>query len=274
MSTRDSPDDVPYSTALATADRSHLYREYDLTPVGNDREDPAGPPADYGERRAAVLSFYGGRCGRCLGPIDRTSRGDGVSLCYLYSVDDPAWALDSLVAMCEGCHDLLTVRTAADRDRTLSRPADAPQFPAPLADPRVAVERTPLSGREVWLRKRLRERTEDHADRRVNVPARDCALGLSTPAARATAMGAALCADWTRDPDEPRLVETWEGLPADTRAAYAECADDVTAVTEAASLAPDDGALEVAGAENDPVPALADRETRDLDAVNESRVDD
>jgi hypothetical protein len=47
-------------------------------------------------------------------------------------------------------------------------------------------------------------------------------------------MGEALCSDWTRPPDEPRLVESWEGLPAETRGAYAACAVDRTAVVETA----------------------------------------
>jgi len=259
MSPRDSPDDVPYSTALATADRSHLYSEYDLDRSGVTTDaDRTEPPADYGERRAALLSFYGGRCGRCLAPIDRSSRGEA-SLGYLYSVGDPTWALESLVAVCEGCYDLLSVRTPTDLDRPHAAPADAPQFPAPRSDPRIAVERAPVSGREAWLRKRLRERTADAEDRRINAPARDCTLGLATGARRATAMGEALCGDWTRPPDEPRLVESWEGLPAETRGAYAACAVDRTAVVE---TAPEDvrDAADVADAAVTPdrgsVPAL------------------
>lgn len=224
MNPRDSHDDLPYRTALVTGDRTHLYREYDVDRSLNTVDD--GPPADYNRRRAAVVAFYGSRCGRCHAPVDRSSPDEGVSLAYLYAVDDPTWALSSLVAVCEACYDLLSARSLGDLDRPHTEPDAAAQFPSMLADPRVAVERAPLSGREAWLRKRLTDRVDDYADRGVNAPARDCALGTDTGAATAAAMGAELCADWTREPDEPRLVEIWEGLPSGTRSAYAECALD------------------------------------------------
>jgi hypothetical protein len=233
MPIRDLPDDVPQGTALATDDRSHLYREY-----GVDRSlDATGgaggePPADHHERRTAILGFYGGRCGRCLAPVDRCSADDGVSLGYLFPVDEPRWALPSLVAVCEGCYGFLSTRSAADLDRPAVTPGDGPQFPAPLGDPRIAVERAPLTAREVWLRERLSERVADREDRHVNVPARDCTLALDTDAATATALGAALCGDWTRSPEESRLVEAWENLSAAARDAYGECAVDRDAVVD------------------------------------------
>lgn len=238
MPVRDLPDDVPHGTALATDDRSHLYREYDVDPspdaVGGAAD---GPPADHHRRRTAILGFYGGRCGRCLAPIDRCSADDGVSLGYLFPVDEPRWALSSLVAVCEGCYGLLSARSPGALDRAAVTPGDAPQFPAPLCDPRVAVERAPLTAREVWLRDRLRDRVTGREDRGVNAPARDCALGLDTDAATATALGTALCGDWTRSPGESRLVETWDDLPAATREAYGECALDPDAVARSDPVA-------------------------------------
>lgn len=255
MSSPPLPDDVPDRIALATADRSHLYREYgvdrSLDRVDDDR---GGPPTDYGQRRAAVVDFYGGRCGRCHATIDRSSPEDGVSLAYLYSVDDPVWALSSLVAVCEACYDLLSTRTLAALDRPHTDPDAAAQFPSAFADPRVAVERAPLSGREAWLRKRLTDRVADAPDRGVNVPARECALGTDATAATAITMGEELCSDWTRSPDEPRLVEVWEGLPRDTRSAYAECAMD-PATGPAATDDPLPASIEPADEAALPVPA-------------------
>lgn len=226
MCTRHLPDDGPYGTALRTTDRSHLYREHDVDRSLNDAPAVEAPP-DYHARRAAVLDFYGGRCGRCLTPIDRSDPDEGVSLGYLYSVADPEWALESLVALCEPCNDLLSAREPRDLDRPYVVPDDAAQFPAALADPRVAVERVPLSGREVWLRKRLTEWVEGGDDRRRNEHARGACLALPTDAA--------------------------------TREAYADHAVDlatVGATARAVSPGPDSGDQLV---EADPVPALPAR---------------
>lgn len=255
MCTRHPPDDGLYGTALQTTDRTHLYREYDVDRALNDAPAAEAPP-DYHARRSAILGFYGGRCGRCLAPVDRSDADEGVSLGYLYSVADPQWALESLVALCEPCNDLLSAREPHDLDRPYAAPDDAPQFPAPLADPRVAVERVPLSGREAWLRKRLAERVDGDDDRRRNERARGACLALPTDAATAVAYGEALLADWTRSPEEPRLIEVWESLPAATREAYADCAVDLATVGAAAravSPGPEPGEQL---AEPDPLPAL------------------
>jgi len=255
MCTRQPADDGPYGTALQTTDRSHLYREYDVDRSHDDAPAAEAPP-DYHARRGAVLDFYGGRCGRCLTPVDRSDPDEGVSLGYLYSVADPEWAIDSLVALCESCNDLLSARQPRDLDRPYATPDDAAQFPAPLADPRVAVERVPLTGREVWLRKRLTERVDAGADSRCNEHARGACLALSTGPAAAVAYGEALLADWTRSPEEPRLVEVWESLPAATREAYADHAVDletVGAAARAVSPGPEPGDQL---AEPDPLPAL------------------
>jgi len=273
MSSRALSDDVPDRTALATADRSHLYREYGVD-RSLDGVDGDGPPADYGQRRAAVVDFYGGRCGRCHARIYRSSADEGVSLAYLYSVDDPAWALSSLVAVCEACYDLLSTRSFSDLDRPHSDPDAAAQFPSAFADPRVAVERVPLSGREAWFRKRLIDCVGDAPDHEVNAPARECALGTETSVGTAIAMGEELCADWTRSPDEPRLVEIWEGLPSDTRSAYAECALDPATGPAAAADDPLSASIDLDDEAALPVPAQSGELTGDGDPVDAPRGDD
>ncbi len=275
MSSPESPDDVPDRTALATSDRSHLYREYGVDrSLDGVADDCDGPPADYGQRRAAVVDFYGGRCGRCHARIDRSSADEGVSLAYLYSVDDPVWALSSLVAVCEACYDLLSTRSFADLDRPHSDPDAAAQFPSAFADPRVAVERVPLSGREAWFRKRLTDRVADAPDHRVNAPARACALGTDASAGTTIAMGEELCTDWTRSPDEPRLIEIWEGLPSDTRSAYAECALDPATGPAAGMGDPLPAALDSDDEAALPVPAHPSARTRPPDAPDHPRGDD
>lgn len=78
-------------------------------------------------------------------------------------------------------------------------------------------------------------------------------------------MGEELCADWTRSPDEHRLVEVWEGLPRDTRSAYAECAVDPA--TDPAADADEPLPVSIGAADEAalPVPAYPGDRVRDDD---------
>lgn len=231
---------APYNTAYLRDDRSYLYEDYDI-----DHENDAGVvhpetgerdvPPDYAERRRAILAFYGHRCGRCLREIAETGTADA-GLGYLYSVaaatgEGDRWALESLVAVCEPCYEVLHVTDPDRLDAFGSAYRRSQQFPQWLGDPRVAVERIPLTGRELWLRETLeRELGEDAAAKRdsadreesINGPvATSACLARSTPAAEAVALGEALAADaWQPMPSDQRLTERWAAVPDDERAAY------------------------------------------------------
>jgi hypothetical protein len=234
-------DASPYNTAHLVDDRSRLYAAYDVDRALDDGgSGPTDePPGDYHERRAAVLAFYGRRCGRCATDLARSAPESGVSLGYLSPVDDgaPRWALASLVAVCEPCDDLLTATEPADLERVGDAHERAPQFPAWHCDPRVAVERAPLTGREAWLCERLRARVDAREDRGVNAPARDACLASDAGAATAVALGEALAADETRLPDEGRLRDVWSDLPGRVRDRYAAAAVDLDAFAESAAEA-------------------------------------
>lgn len=191
------PEATPYNVAYLVDDRSHLYHEYDV-----DRDLDDGPerperdaPADYAERRTAILAFYGERCGRCGTAVGRHST-DEVSLGYVYSVatrEDPTWQLSNLVAVCEPCYDLLSATACADLETFGDAYRRSPQFPTWAGDPRVAVERHPLTGREAWLRATLAERIDDQPRCSINTTvARRVCLARTTPAAEAVALGTAL----------------------------------------------------------------------------------
>lgn len=220
----------PYNLAHLVDDRSHCYHEFDVDPAYDDGVvDPEtgrrDAPPDFGARRDAVVEFYGGRCGRCA-----TRLGDepDAEVAYLFHVGDGSgdrWALRDLVAVCEPCYDLLTTDCTDEIGAFGDSYRRAPQFPAWTGDPRVAVERLPLSGREVWFRERLAERVDVDvtADGSPNAAvAADACLARSTPAAVAVALNEALVAD-ERGPlstANQRLSDRWHALAAHERREY------------------------------------------------------
>ncbi len=223
---------APYNTAYLRDDRSHLYREFG---IDRDRDGLEDAPADFAARREALLAFYGGRCGRCLTGIGTTSTGED-DLGYVYPLSTASaaaiaadggerskWALKALVPLCEPCYGLCSVEQGDRIDAFGGAARDAQQFPQWAGDPRVAVERVPLSGRELWLRSRLRERHDGETGAEsINRPvALAACLARETPADLAVAFGEAFAADaWQPIPESQRLTDRWEALPADERERY------------------------------------------------------
>ncbi|NHN43254.1 hypothetical protein G9C85_16680 [Halorubellus sp. JP-L1] len=227
------PSLAPYNVAYIVDDRSQCYREYD---VDRDRDhgpvDPArDAPVDYAARREAILAFYGGRCGRC-GTAVATQSAEETSLGYVYSVaseSEPAWALSNLVALCEPCYDMLSASCCRDLGAFGDTYRRAPQFPTWTCDPRVAVERLPLTGREAWLRHRLADRIDDQPACRANrTVARSACLARATPAAEAVALGEAFVRDerGALSTANTRLRDRWHALTDPERADWEACAVD------------------------------------------------
>lgn len=235
-------DAQPYNVAYVDDDRGHLYETFDVDPSQDaGRICPVtgevDAPADYAERRDAILSFYGRRCGRCLTAID-TVRTDDAESGYLYSLEatttdvhpDERWSLDRLVAVCEPCYEVLSIEDPDRLDAFGSAYRRSQQFPQWLGDPRVAVERIPLSGRELWIREQLTRRLSvvtSPGERSINREVADTAcLAQETPAADAVAMGEELSTDaWQPMPTAQRLTERWEALDDAVREEYDRCAE-------------------------------------------------
>ncbi|MCU4742739.1 hypothetical protein OB955_15940 [Halobacteria archaeon AArc-m2/3/4] len=252
---------APYNTAYLRDDRTHLYEEYDI-----DRARDSGAvcpetgerdaPHDVSARREAILSFYGHRCGRCLSPIVATSVDADAELGYVYSLADAGgtddgdrddgrdrWALENLVAVCESCYEVCSIEDPDRLDVFESAYQDAQQFPQWLGDPRVAVERIPLSGRELWVREQLATRSGDlpsvdpeprSNSKSVNERVAETAcLARETPAKTAISFGEQLAADaWQPMPTEQRLTERWEALEDCDRASYERRAADWRTLVE------------------------------------------
>jgi|GEM_PF-1313943 hypothetical protein len=227
------PDVAPYNVAYLVDDRSHLYHEYDV-----DRDCDHGPvddgrdaPADYAARREAILAFYGGRCGRCGTAVGAQS-DEETSLGYVYSVaaaDEVEWALSRLVAVCEPCYDLLSAECCDELGAFGDQYREAPQFPTWTCDPRVAVERMPMTGREAWTRSRLADRIDDARSCRANrVVVRRACLARSTHAAEAVALGNALVQDerGALSTTKRRLRERWQTLTEHERETWEDRAVD------------------------------------------------
>lgn len=228
------PRDAPaYNTAYLVADRSHLVERHEVdTDLDAGRADPESgrrvAPPDLQARRRAVLAFYGHRCGRCARPVAATDPSGDEALGFAFSVgrvrDAPApWALEELVAVCEPCYDLLEPREPVAVGTVATRFHEAPQFPAWWCDPRVAVERAPLSGRELFRRERLARHVSPRFDFGVNdAVAEHAVLALSTPATRAVAFGEALLAARTGPPDRgvPDPEREWTACPQTERRRY------------------------------------------------------
>lgn len=232
------PEVAPYNVAFLVDDRSHLYHEFDvdrdLDDAPHDADADAAErdaPADYPARRKAILAFYGDRCGRCGTAIARQST-DEVSLGYIYSVaeaDGPTWQLSNLVAVCEPCYDLLAATASEDLGTFGDAYRRAPQFPTWTCDPRVAVERHPLTGREAWTRARLGERIQDPPSCTVNeTVARRVCLARPTPAAEAVALGTALVQDerGALSTSNRRLRDRWDALTPAERDTWGDRAVD------------------------------------------------
>jgi hypothetical protein len=233
------PDVAPYNVAYLVDDRSHLYHEHDVDRsrddggVDSDRNRDQGAvdsdrdaPVDYPVRREAILAFYGGRCGRCGIRVAKQSTEEA-SLGYVLSVatdDEPAWALSNLVAVCEPCYEMLSAQCCDALGAFGDTYREAPQFPTWTCDPRVAVERMPLTGREAWTRHHLVGRIDDQPSCRANrAVARRACLARSTPAAEAVALGNALVRDerGALSTSNRRLRERWQTLAAHEREDWA-----------------------------------------------------
>jgi hypothetical protein len=225
--------DSPYNTAHLVDDRNYLYAEYGVDPafdagiVDPDTGQHDAPP-DYSARREGILDFYSERCGRCCHSIAHTSPEEDESLGHVLSLGslgaghDP-YALDGLVALCRPCYDLLTTTKASSVGRIEDAYEEATQFPSWLCDPRVAVERAPLTPRELWLREHIAQRVTTEPLSTINELVTDvAALVLDTSAATAVAYGEALTSeDWqTEDRLSDRLVDRWDRLDATARATY------------------------------------------------------
>jgi hypothetical protein len=233
------PGTAPYNVAYLVDDRSQCYHAY---AVDRELDDGLGAserdaPVDYPARRDAIIDFYGGRCGRCGTAIGKRPGADesidhAPSLGYVYSVagpEDVTWALAHLVAVCEPCYDLLAAETADDVGTFGDAYRRAPQFPTWAGDPRVAVERHALTGREAWVRHRLAARIDDTPACDVNERvARRASLARSTPAAHAVALGKALVRDdrGALSTANRRLRDRWRTLDERERAAWRERAVD------------------------------------------------
>ncbi|WP_276256990.1 hypothetical protein [Halomontanus rarus] len=252
---------APYNTAYLRDDRTHLYEEYDIDRTRDDgairpETSERDAPRDVTARREAILSFYGHRCGRCLSPIAATTVDTDAELGYVYSLatasggndgnrddDRASWALENLVAVCEPCYEVCSIEDPDRLDTFDSAYRDAQQFPQWLGDPRVAVERIPLSGRELWTREQLAARGSDQpnfdpeprsesASVNERVATTAC-LARETPAETAIAFGEHLAADaWQPMPTEQRLTEQWEALEDCERASYERRAADWRALVE------------------------------------------
>jgi hypothetical protein len=231
-----------YNLAHLVDDRSHCYHRFDVDPAYDDgvvapdtgRRDA---PPDFGARRRAVVEFYGHRCGRCAVRVG-TGSDDDAEVAYLYSVAGEAedsWALRHLVAVCEPCYDLLSTDCTDRIGGFGDAYRRAPQFPAWTGDPRVAVERLPLTGREVWFRERLSERVDVEPPEETSIntdAAREACLARSTPAALAVALNEALVAD-ERGPlstANRRLSDRWDTLSERDRSEYERRAVDAETV--------------------------------------------
>jgi len=225
--------DSSYNTAHLVDDRNHLYVEYGIDPAfdGGCLDPDTGSedaPQDYSARREAIVDFYGQRCGRCCQSIAHTTPDDEESLGHVLSLgslgaDHHPYDLDGLVALCRPCYDLITTTEAEDIGRIEDAYQDAPQFPSWLCDPRVAVERAPLTPRELWLREYVANRvTADGLSTINSLVTRSAALALDTPASVAVAYGEQLTSDdWTAETEPAeRLADCWEQLDATERAEY------------------------------------------------------
>jgi hypothetical protein len=225
--------DSPYNTAHLVDDRDHLYAEYGIDPAFDDGPvdpetgQPDAPP-DYSARREAILSFYSGRCGRCCQSVVHTTPDEDESLGHVLSLGSLGaghnlYDLDGLVALCKSCYDLLTTTTASAVGRIDDAYEDAPQFPSWLCDPRVAVERAPLTPREHWLREQVTAKGATEALSTINELVVDAtALTMDTSAATAVAYGEYLLSeDWqTSGRTTDRLVDRWDRLDSTARATY------------------------------------------------------
>lgn len=99
-------------------------------------------PPDWDARREAVMErqrYWCGRCGRYAGDVDEMQVHH---LQWLSRGGDNA--LDNLVALCADCHALMH----PTNDGMTGDWRSAPMFPDPDGDPRVAVVRRPVRGRE------------------------------------------------------------------------------------------------------------------------------
>jgi hypothetical protein len=225
--------DSPYNTAHLVDNRNHLYVEYGIDPtLDGGRIDPISgspdAPPDYSARREAIIAFYGHRCGRCCHPIAHTNPDEEESLGHVLSLgslgaDHDPYDLDGLVAVCRPCYDLLTTAEASEVGRIEDAYEDASQFPSWLCDPRVAVERAPLTPRELWLRESVTAEVSVESNSSINaLVSGSAALSLPTSAAEAVAYGEQLTSDDWRaiDTHDERLVDRWESLDATERAEY------------------------------------------------------
>lgn len=260
-----------YNTAYLNADRSHLVDAFDLDPAGaGGRIDAAFeelvPPTDHERRRRAVLEFYGHRCGRCARPVAATDADEDEFLGYAFSVGrvrgaEEPWALDELVALCEPCFDLVDAAGADALGRVATRFREAPQFPSWHCDPRVAVERAPLSGRELFRRELVARQVEPRFDFRVNdAVAEHAALALPTPATRAVAFGEAVLERSAAPPSDGPCPEwAWESLPPEARVDYERRTLTPREIAEGDRWARPSSEDHVADVLDDPTAAAADR---------------
>ncbi len=230
---------APYNTAYLQDSRQYLYDTFGIDPEHDhgDRCPETGAmttPPDRRERRAAICSFYGGRCGRCLAPIvsARGEKGDGgATLAYCHSLATKAenrWALAELVPLCHGCYEVVSMTDWTAVDRLGSAYRDAPLFPQWLGDPRVAAERIPLTGREAWIREKLVDRLEATLSASHTDPvAEEAVLTRETAPAVGVALGEALAADaWQPLPAEQRLTDQWDALEPAIRERYEQAVAD------------------------------------------------
>ena len=226
------PTDSPYNTAYLRDARDHLYVSYDVDPshddgfVHPDSGEETAPP-DYRNRRRAVVSFYGDRCGRCCAPVVTTDPTGDETLAYVLSLgeyDDryDRWELEALVPLCRPCYDMIDVSETDALGGVNAEFAAAPQFPSWFGDPRVAVERAPLTGQELWRRERLLDDLDTaRFDFEANAPVAQASnLAVETSATTAVALGEQHDRRRATASPSARLDRGWETLDDRIRLSY------------------------------------------------------
>lgn len=161
---------------MASTDESafkRMYGQYSIQQKYNNPDNcPEKYPPDWGERKAALMTYHDETCARCRRNIGRG--GIDSHLHHLIPLHrDGTHHLENLVPLCKYCHAIIH-----PNNEKLADWRKAPLFPAETADPRVAIERIPQTENERAVYEQQSAYNDWHAEGDRNVYARS---GATTP---------------------------------------------------------------------------------------------